>query len=202
MIRIECNFAASIGRHELDDYIRGLELSIVAYTYDGMEVVMGRMGADQLLLTAAESDAADLFSICDNDSDGMTTLFSALFDGGYAFQPELEVKENTDYVLFLWHSIFHPKLRPFQSAILNTLSELLGNDCAMVMRRTACDLNEKELADLGFKKIAGTDFVFRHLAYVNEYSRTNPQGAEVPVDFEADEEDEAWVLDRWDVEED
>ena len=201
MIRIECKFEASISRHELDDYIRGLQLSVIAYTSDGMEVVLGRMGADQLLLTAAETDAADLFCICDNDSETMNTLFAALFDETYSFQAELEVNDNTDHVLFLWHSVFHPKLRPYQSSIINTLSEMFGNDCAIVMRRTACDLDDRELADLGFKKIAGTDFVFRHLAYVNEFSRANPQGTDVPHDFEADEEDAEWVLERWDVEE-
>ncbi len=200
MIRIECKFEASISRQELDDYIRGLQLSVIAYTYDGMEVVLGRMGADQLLLTAAETDAADLHCICDNDSEAMNLLVAALFDENYSFQAELEVNENTDHVLFLWHSVFHPKLRPFQSSILNTLSEMFGNDCAMVMRRKACDLDDKELADLGFKKIAGTDFVFRHLAYLNEYSRAHPQGAEVPDDFEADEEDAEWVRERWDIE--
>jgi hypothetical protein len=200
MIRIQCNFEASIGRTELDDYTRSLNLSVIGFTEDGLDIVLGRMCADQLLLRAAADDGEDLIGICDNDSGSMVDLFTSLFDDDYLFQAEFGVDENTDHVLFLWKSTFHPKLRPYQAGILNTLPEMLGNDSAMVMRRNACDLDETELVDLGFKRIAGTEFLFRHLAYMNEFTRVNPKGTEVPADFEVVEADAEWVLEHWNEE--
>jgi hypothetical protein len=200
MIRIVCTFEASVCRSELDDYMRGLDLSVVGYTEDGQDVLLGRMSADLLLLQAASDDGEPLVAICDNDSGAMIDLYASLFNEDYTFLDELCVDDNTDHVLFLWQSVFHPKLRAFQSNILNTLPHMFGNDCAMVMRRTACDLEDRELVDLGFKKIAATEFLFRHLSYLNEYTKIYPRGMEIPVDFEVTDEDSDWVLDRWDEE--
>jgi hypothetical protein len=200
MIRVECNFAASIGRYAPEDYIRRMDLTVHAYTAEGESVVVGKIAADQLLLSAAELDGEPLISICDADSSGMVELFEALFENGYEFQPELDIEEVTDHVIFLWNMVLHPRVAPFEAGILDTVCDLLGKDCAVVMRRNVCLLSDKELADLHFCKIAGTDFVFRHLAFQSEFTKVNPQGVEVPLDFEANLGDDAWVFERWNVE--
>ncbi|MEQ1829430.1 MAG: hypothetical protein ABL921_25930 [Pirellula sp.] len=200
MIRIRCMFEAAICRSELDDYVRVLELSIVGYTEDGEEIVMGRMGAELLQLQAAAEDGQELISICDNHSGNLVDLYTSLFNEDYDLQEEFDIDAATNQVLFLWQSAFHPKLRPYQSSILNTLPDMFGCDCAMVMRRTASDLDDRELVDLGFKRIAGTEYLFRHLGLMNEYSRVHPRGIETAAEFQAFDEDADWITENWDEE--
>lgn len=200
MIRVECKLKASIGRYELEDYIRPLDITIYAYTADGDEVVMGKIAADQLRLLEVNHDGVDLVAVCDQDSGGMADLFGALFDEDNDFQPELDVDMETHFVLFLWNSVIHPNLAPYHSGIIETVCDLFGHLGAVVMRRSDCTLSDRELADLKFSKIAGSEFVFRHLSFMSEFTKINPQGTEVPFDFEVEIEDEEWVMERWEVE--
>lgn len=57
------------------------------------------------------------------------------------------------------------------------------------------DLTEAELAELGFKKIAGKDLIFRHSAIRNPYNDRHPQGQD--ADVEALPEYEEWVMKEW-----
>jgi len=180
----------------VEDYLRPLNISICGYSADGDEVVLGMIGADQLLFGDCIYDNQHLISVCDADSSGMVELFEALFDEEYKFQPELEVEETTEYVLFVWKGVFHPKLRPYQSTILESLSRMMGLFCAMVMRRAACELSDKELANLRFQKIAGTDFVFKHTSFECEFSRENPIGSLIQ-EFEVEPNDAHWVQAEW-----
>jgi hypothetical protein len=200
MIRVECKFAASIGRFELEDYVRPVEFSVLGYTVDGDEVVMGRIVGDQLRLIEAEIDEISLFDICDNDSGGMTDLFTALFDENYNFHEEIDPKMETDYILFLWNAALHPSLAPYFSGIVETISDMLGKHSAVVVRRGVCQLTDRQLADLGFGRIAGTEFLFRHMGMLSPYNKMYPQGDLVDSDYAVDADDGQWVLENWDDE--
>ena len=60
---------------------------------------------------------------------------------------------------------------------------LFGHESLAVMRRDTGDFSEAELAELGFRKIAGEELIFRHSAFKTPYSEKNPQGLD--VDFVA-----------------
>ena len=55
----------------------------------------------------------------------------------------------------------------------------------------------KQLAELGFSKISGTGFVFRHVALRTDFTDAHPQGTDDSPEFESCDEDEEWVLSRW-----
>ncbi len=58
-------------------------------------------------------------------------------------------------------------------------------------------LTDAELASLGFRRIAGSDLIYRHSALRSDFSDEQPCGMDVPLDFEAEESDEEWVLREW-----
>ena len=197
MIEISCEFAVSLGRFLRSDYIRALDLTVYSFDENGDRVVLGKIAGDQLMLAEAELDDEDIFEICDQDSQGLYEVYEALFDKGGEFQHELALNEPTAFILFLWRSVFHPKLKPYQQAILEAVANLFGNEGVLAMWRHVGDISDKELADLGFRKIAGTELIFRHLALRTAFSDAYPQGIEVPLEFEAFKEEATVVLAEW-----
>jgi hypothetical protein len=146
-------------------------------------------------------DSVSLFDICDEDSLGMYELYRALFRKGSEFHPELNIDDVTIHLLFLWRAVFHPKLRPYEQGILNVLCELFGHECVVVMWRNLTELPDRDLAELGFRKIAGTNFVFRHVALLTPFGNANPHGIEVDFEFTGSYVDEDWVVERWEEDE-
>lgn len=197
MIYISCEFSASLGRFDFEDYIRALHLTVYSLDESGNRVVLGIFGADKLLLMDAQIDGEDIFQICDQDSQGLYEVYEALFEEGGEFQEELAVDDVTEHLIFLWRSVLHPKLRPFETGILEAVGTLFGNECVLAMWRSVTNLTDKELAELGFRKIAQTSLLFRHLALQTEFSRANPRGIEIPIEFKASSDDEKWVMARW-----
>jgi len=197
MLNVSCQFSVPLGRFLDDDYIRNLNLSVVSWDEQGKEIVLGKISGDLLLLGDIENDGADLFEVCDADSQGMYDLYEALFSEGSQFRPDLDLSEPTENILFLWQSVLHEKVRPYQQAIIDIVGGLFGTFCVVVMWRDVTQLSDKQLADLGFARIAGTRFVFRHNALVTAFGRANPRGIEVPLEFEASPDDQTTILNKW-----
>lgn len=197
MIYLDCGFSTSISRTESEDYIRALDLSVYSYDEDGTKIVLGKFGADLLLLADAQLDGEDIFDICDQDSQGLYEVYEALLQRDAEFQPELEVEDLTDHILFLWDAVLHPKLGPYLEGIIDAIGGLFGHETVIAMWRNTVDFNDKQLAHLGFAKIAGTKLLFRHMARRTPFTEAHPQGLEVPSEFSALEEDEQWVMAEW-----
>ena len=64
------------------------------------------------------------------------------------------------------------------------------------MWRETGDFPESELADLGFRKIAGTSLIYRHLALATTFTDEHPQGID-PLDYVAKPGYESWVEEQW-----
>ena len=122
MINVTCKFSVPLGRSDYYDYVRALDLSIESFD----DVILGKIAADVLLLSDAENDGWSVFDVCDADSQGMYELYEALFENGQ-FQTELGVNEVTFHIIFLWRSVLHPKIQPYQQAILEVITTLFGH---------------------------------------------------------------------------
>lgn len=195
-MRLHCEFSTGIGRTDLDDYVRHLEISVGCYDEDYLnEYTVGKLSLDQILWMDALVDGVSLFEICDNDSGGMHEVHSILTKGKQEFRPDLQIKEVTDHVLFLYGAVFHPSIHPYRQAILQSIFRLFGEECLAVMWKDTSGLSETELADLGFRKIAGSDLIFRHMTLRTPFSDRFPKGqdAEVTAQPEFDE----WVKLEW-----
>ncbi|WP_417381098.1 hypothetical protein [Gimesia sp.] len=193
MIYVSCELWAPVRRFDVYDYVRGLELSV--YTQEEDEkILLGRYHAELLLLSEAESDGMSLHEVCDTHSGDMEHLYCSLFEPkDEEFQPELELDEFTDSVLFLWDSVLHPKLKAYEAGILETVGTLFGNEAVLVLHRDTTSLTDKELTHSGFAKITGTNYIFRHTAVLSPFNQEYPQGVDVPLKFTASKDDERWV---------
>ena len=118
-----------------------------------------------------------------------------LTNGNDSFRPDLGIKEATNHVMFLYGAVFHPAIHPFRQGILDTAFNLFGEESVALMWLETSGLPESELAELGFKKIAGEALIFRHSAIRTPFSDRHPQGQD--ADVEALPEYEEWVEKEW-----
>jgi hypothetical protein len=118
-----------------------------------------------------------------------------LTGGGQEFRSDLRIEEVTDHVLFLYRAVFHPAVHPHRPGILHAAFTLFGEQSLAVTWRDTSGLPEADLADLGFRKVAGSDLIFRHSARRSPFGDRFPQGQD--VDVVAEPGYEAWVETEW-----
>ena len=195
MIHLACSFVSSIGRQQLEDYVRELEVAVFSFDELGQEVILGRIAATQVLWADAEIDGQSLFDICDNDSQGLYEVYRTLTNKKGRIRTDLQTYEVVDHVIFVYRIVLHPDLVFCQQAILESVVTLFGHESLAVMWKDTGHFSESELAELGFCKIAGEELIFRHSAFKTPFSETDPRGLD--VDFDARTEHAAWVAERW-----
>jgi hypothetical protein len=194
-MRLQCEFSTPVARSEVDDYVRHLVISIECFGKDYESYTVGKLAMDQILWNDALADGVPLFDICDNDSQGLHEAHVILTKGHDSFRPDLRIKEATNHVMFLYVAVFHPSIHPYRQDILDTAFNLFGEESVALMWLDTSGLPESELAQLGFKKIAGEALIFRHSALRTPFSDRHPQGQD--ADVEALPEYEDWVGKEW-----
>lgn len=197
MIFVSCQFETPIGRTDYSDFVRGLQLDVLGWDAEGNRILLGKMAADQVLISDAQNHGMPLFDVCDQDSQGLYETYEALFDDKGAFQPELQIDEPADSLIFIWQAVLHPRLRPYLQGVVAEISTLFGYGTVVAMWHHTTELSDSELAGLGFRRIAGSDLIYRHSALKSDFSEKHPCGMDVDVDFEASASDEEWVLREW-----
>jgi hypothetical protein len=195
MVRLSCSFDSSIGRHQLEDYVRELEITVYSFDEFGKEITVGRIGATQVLWADAEIDDQPLFDICDNDSQGLYEVYRTLTNKHGTIRTDLKAYEVVDHVIFVYRIVLHPDLVFCRPAILESVVTLFGHESLAVMWKGTGNFSESELAELGFCKIAGEELIFRHSAFKTPFSEANPRGLD--VEFDARPEHAAWVEGHW-----
>lgn len=197
MIYVSCQFETPIGRSDYSDYVRVLKIDIFGCDAVGERILLGRIAADQVLVGDARTEDMSLFDVCDQDSQGLHNAYVALFDEQGEFQPELEVEDFTDHFIFVWRAVLHSRLSPYLQGIIDTIGTMFGSECVLGMWHQTTDLSDAELSQLGFRRIAGSNLIYRHSALKSDFSNEHPSGMDVPFDFEAEQSDEEWVLAKW-----
>jgi hypothetical protein len=195
-MRLHYEFSTPVARTELDDYVRHLEVDARCYDADGLrEYTVGRLALDQVLWADALTDGESLFEVCDADSQGLHEVHVTLTGGGQEFRRDLHIEEITDHVLFLYRAVFHPAVHSHRPGVLHAVFTLFGELSLAVMWKDTTGLPEAELADLGFRKVAGSDLIFRHSALRTPFGDRFPKGRD--ADAVAQPDHEAWVEREW-----
>jgi hypothetical protein len=196
-MRLNVEFSAPVARTDLDDYVRHLEITVACYDKDSLdEYIVGKLAVDQILWADAQTDSVSLFEVCNNDSQGMHELHVILTKGKQEFRPDLQINEVVSHVMFLYGAVFHPSIHAYRQGILDAAFNLFGEESLAVMWKDTSGLSGAELADLGFRKIAGSDLIFRHSALRTKFGDEHPTGQEAD-DAVAEPEFEGWVLSEW-----
>ena len=197
MIYVSCQFETPIGRSDYSDYVRALQLDISGCDADGNRVLLGRIAADQVLVGDAQVDGMTLFDVCDQDSQGLHEAYVALFDENGEFQSELNLDDHADTQIFIWRAVVHPRLLPYLPGVLATIGSLFSEATVVAMWHDTTGLSDTELASLSFRRIAGSELIYRHSALKSDFTDEHPTGMDVPLEFEAEESDAEWVLAKW-----
>jgi hypothetical protein len=195
MILLSCSFDSSIGRFQLEDYVRELDVTVLSFDELGQKVMVGKIAATQVLWADAELDNESLFDICDCDSQGLFEVYRTLTNKEGKIRDDLKTYEVVDHVIFVYRIVLHPALALYRQGILESVMTLFGETSLAVMWKDTGKFSEAELAELGFCKIAGEELIFRHSALKTPFSEKHPQGQD--VDFVAEPEHEVWLLKQW-----
>lgn len=195
MIRLSCFFGSSIGRHQLEDYVRELEITVLSVDELGQEVTVGKIAATQVLWANAENDGESLLHICDADSQGLCEVYRTLTNKKGKIRADLKTYDVVDHVIFVYRIVLHPELDFCCQGILEAVLTLFGETSLAVMWKDTGGCSEAELAELGFCKIAGEELIFRHSALKTPFSEKHPRGQD--VDFVACSQHQAWVEEQW-----
>jgi len=195
MIQLSCSFVSSIGRQQLEDYVRELEIVVFSFDEAGHEVILGRLAATQVLWADAEIDGESLCDICDNNSQGLYEVYRTLTNKKGKIRTDLKAYEVVDHIIFVYRIVLHPDLVFCRQAILESVVTLFGHESLAVMWKDTGHFSESELAELGFCKIAGEELIFRHSAFKTPFSETAPR--DLAMDFDARPEHAAWVAGQW-----
>jgi hypothetical protein len=159
------------------------------------EYTVGKLALDQILWMDAIVDGVSLFEVCENDSQGMHEVHTILTKGKQEFRADLQIDAVTSHVLFLHAAVFHPSIHEYRHGILDAAFNLFGEESLAVMWKNSSGLCEAEMADLGFRKIAGSDVIFRHSALQTTFGKAFSKGQDADVVAEPKFED--WVQQEW-----
>ena len=194
---MSCQFETPIGRFGASDYIRSLQLDISGCVLNGDRVLLGKMAADQVMISDAQVEGMSLFDVFDEDSQGLHDAYVALFDDHGEFQNELNLEDHADTLIFIWRAVVHPRLRPYLQGVIATVGAMFSEATVVAMWHSTTGLSDPELASLGFRRIAGSGLIYRHSALRSEFTDDHPTGMDVPLDLEGQESDAEWVLAEW-----
>jgi hypothetical protein len=197
-MRLRCRFDYYPQPLDPHQYIRPVIVDVLCSSRADEEVVAGRLAIDHLDLGRAALQGKSVLEICDADSAAWESVYTALFEPAWDFaeiRRDFEFDDAINHVLFLHHSVFHPRLRDWQSFIVHHVSTLFGADSATVMWKGQTDLSDGELARLGFRMVAGHPLLFRPNMLKHPYDAI-AEDLDV-FDLEVDRDVEQYVVEEW-----
>ena len=193
---LDCNFTAPIARTMQDDYVREITIDVRCFDEGGAEhYLAGRIAVSQVLWIDAVADGESLFEICDNDSQSLYEVFTALCDDSGQVREEFEIDEVFNHLMFVYRVVLHPAVQPHAKAILDAAVDLLGHDALVVMWRGLGGVPDSDLAELGFRKVVATDLICRQSTHRSKFSENYPRGQD--VDVVGRPEFESWFNEEW-----
>ncbi|PHQ31695.1 hypothetical protein [Rhodopirellula bahusiensis] len=188
---------------EPNQYIRPHVVDVVCLTDEGdsEEVIAGRVAVDYLDISRAETAGQSIVHVCDADSQNWEMVYSSTIEPAIDFagiRKDFEFDDPVQGLIFIHQVVLHPSLRDWQQMILDSICDMFPNETATVMIRGITELPDRELAELGFRIVAGHDVLFRPNMLKYDYTTADdPRDpfADLIVPPDAD----AHVLDRWDL---
>lgn len=170
-MHFDCKFSYYPQPMESNFFLRPMTVDVMCYVDDYGDTVAARLAIDHLDVSRVVVMGEDLYDVCDCDSAGWEAVFKAIFEPGGEgeWRSDLGIDDPINNVLFMHKAVFHPSLREWQRFIIDHAATLYGHDSAFVMWKGETDLTDKELAELGFRIVAGTDLRVRPNMFQNAY---------------------------------
>ncbi len=173
-------------------YIRCGEVDVLVSNLDDEQVTAGRLEVDHLDIARAEAAGQRIIDVCDSDSSEWEYVYSSVIEPAHDFSEirrDFGFDSPVNHLVYIRGTVFHPSLREWQNFIIDSVCRLLSKDSAIVMLKGETDLTLKELADLGFRMVAGSELLFRPNMLENPYSIIKDERDSLDLKVSADVEE-------------
>jgi hypothetical protein len=159
-------------------YVQEIAGIMTAMVNDAEEAKAGTIKVLKIQAAQAENDQVDLLEICDAHSEFLEAMYHALFDGDGESKPELSIEPSWNDLLVLWEcdvpSQFRRAggvVRAFETAItaFGSMDLIVAAMESDQHDFAGLNLTVDEWRQLGFKRIAGSQFAFRDNGCINPY---------------------------------
>jgi hypothetical protein len=131
----------------------------------------------KVLAVAAYDAGTPLRDVCDSHTDFLVAAYHAIFDKDGEAKAELEIEPGWSDMLVLWEfdvplAFRHGLALAFEAAIaaLGSLSLVVAAIEKQEGNFIGLELTAEEWRQLGFRRVAGTQFAFRDNCRVNPYA--------------------------------
>jgi hypothetical protein len=188
-MRFRVTFEYDPSPFEPDDYLRPGVVDVLCLPEVGDEQVAARLAFDHLDISRIIDSGESLMDVCDADSQGWLNVYEALFEphgNNGELRREFEFDELVFDVLFIHRAVFHPSIENWVGYILDHVSKLIDTNSATVMWQKIVGLSDRVLADIGFRRIAGEQLLFRpnmlQHACDKEHRLANPSAIRIDED--------------------
>jgi ribosomal protein S18 acetylase RimI-like enzyme len=154
------------------EYVHNIEGTALAFTDDDAEEEVGQIALRLVSVTEAVNRGEHLFIICDADSAVLEAAYGALFDAKGETKEDLDIEPGWNNLLYIEAVESEPEYQETTLAVrlIETAIAIFCSDGLVIAVEKAFDLSIEEWRELGFKRIAESEFVFRDQLRVNPYN--------------------------------
>ena len=207
-MQINVNCRIPVARESESDFVVPILVDIVApgkFSLDSArddldnEYIVGRVWAERLDWFLAETLGFSPVHLCDAASSTWLQVYETLMSKKRnGFRKDLHLEDMVDDLIFVHEFLIHPEVPdrlPLLDAALRSIS---SNQSLILMYHEPAEpspVDNWELRDLGFKKIARSCLLLRDNQYRYPFGDAHPGGR--AVEFAANVEQEEWLLDHW-----
>lgn len=197
----DCRYSYFPQPYDSELFLRNYTIDIYSGNSQG-EVLVGRIGLDYLDLIRVEEAGESVYDVCDCDSAGWEQVYRILFEDR---EEEVDLKAEFAFddpvfeIVFLHRFVLHPSLSDWRMFVVSHVAEMFSSNSAMVMWDDAVELTDRQLADVGFRRIAGQELLFRPNMLQHPYRGIGDRRES--LDLEVDNSLQDWVLQQWESDE-
>lgn len=208
-MQINVNIRLPIARQSESDFVVPLLADVVApgqfsedSSHDELEdeFVVGRLWAERLDWSLAESMGYSQLHICDSVSATWVQVYETLVTKrGSRFRKDLNLETFINELIFIHEFLVHPEITdrlPLLDAAINGISGAHSLVLMHYEQGLPHHFDDWEYRDLGFKKIARSNLLIRDNHFRYPFIDAHLGGRN--VDFSASAEHEEWLLEQWD----
>lgn len=157
--------------------------TVVGKALDLNEDEVGMITLKLVSTTEAENQGERLFDVCDADSATLEEIYTTLFDANGETKDELDIEPGWNNLLFV-EAVEIKKgceATSLRVQLIETGIAMFCPEGLVVAVEDSLDLTIEDWRRLGFRRIAGSPFVFRDQLKLNPYDQS-PTGATYTCD--------------------
>ena len=153
------------------EYVHTIEGTAFAFTDGDDEEEAGQITLRLVSVTEAVNRGEHLFVVCDADSAVLEAAYWVLFNKTGETKEELDIELGWNNLLYIEAVESEPEYQDTTLAVrlIETAITIFCSDGLVIAVEEAFDLTIEEWRELGFKRIAESEFVFRDQLRVNPY---------------------------------